>query len=200
MDIFRKKFAKCGFTLAEALVLLLVTALIIIATMPVITKKKRRKFDHKYGPPGGWICRRSDMPCTLNPPAKARNFAVYFNNELVPTFNAVNIGNITITASSEPVYQDVTYTVEHPPAVGVDKGDGWQDFTWDLFYGEPLTPEDTTYPINGYTETKTKRVLVNGGGCGSEPELYSSMDVYKAGTPPLKGNFCSPAGMVRIVY
>lgn len=200
MDIFHKKFAKCGFTLAEALVLLLVTALIIVATMPVITKKKRRKFDHKYGPPGGWVCKKEKMPCPFNPPAKARNFAVYFNNELVPTFNAVNISNITITAAAAPVYEEVEYTIEHPPAVGVDKGDGWQDFTWDLYYGKPLTPEDTSYPIGGWTETGTKQVLVNAGGCGNVPELYTSMDVYKTGTPPLKGDFCTPAAMVRIVY
>lgn len=103
MNIFQNKKPCKGFTLAEALVLLLVSSLLVIATMPVITKKKRSRLEVKNTPPGGWVCLRSMMPCTFIPPAKASNFAIFFNDSYIPDFAAGNLGNITIKpAATDP--------------------------------------------------------------------------------------------------
>lgn len=195
-DTDRKK----GFTLAEALILLLISALILVATMPVLTKKKKRRMNYKYGPPGGWVCKREEMPCTLEPPAKAKNFAVYFNNELIPTFSAVNIGTITISPAASPQYEERTYTVTHPPSTEVEKGDGWHDFSWDVYYNGTITEADQSYSKEGWTETRTETVLVDAGGCGDIPSLYNTLTVYRTGTPRLSGTFCTGASMIRIVY
>lgn len=77
--------------------MLLISSLIIIATMPVITRKKRDLSTYKYGPPGGWVCLRSMMPCSFVPPAKAKNFVIYYDDSKVPSFSAINLGEMVIT-------------------------------------------------------------------------------------------------------
>ena len=88
------KTKKSGFTIAEALMALLVISLITIASIPVITKKKRVVGTAVHGKwactidpasgqhmvfgseqnPYGWIV--SGNQCYFNPPRDARNFAV----------------------------------------------------------------------------------------------------------------------------
>lgn len=87
------KTKKSGFTIAEALMALLVISLITIASIPVITKKKRVIGTGVHGRwactlneqgqhmvfgseqnPYGWIV--SGDQCYFNPPRDARNFAV----------------------------------------------------------------------------------------------------------------------------
>lgn len=76
--------------------MLLVSSLILIATMPVITKKKHHTSDYKYGPPGGWVCLRSMMPCKFTPPAKTGNYAIYYNDSKIPSFSAPALGELII--------------------------------------------------------------------------------------------------------
>lgn len=83
---------KCnGFSLAEALIALLVVSLITLATVPVITKKKR---DVSQGTHGEWVCymngsthitritkdgkttTSAGSDCTFVPPGGAKNFSV----------------------------------------------------------------------------------------------------------------------------
>src|SRR5574344_1087937 len=54
-NLSKKKFA---FSLAEALITLLIVSLITIATIPVLTKKKR---DPSYGSRGAWICTKNSF-------------------------------------------------------------------------------------------------------------------------------------------
>lgn len=102
-DLNSRKNKKGGFTLAESLVLLLVTSLIIVASMPVITKKTKKRVMYKPGPKDGWQCDRSRMPCTFTPPAKARAFLFFYDlpgqEATVANFGAINIGTITIKAN-----------------------------------------------------------------------------------------------------
>ncbi len=94
---------RSGFTLAEALVLLLISSLIILATMPVITRKTKIRKTYIPGPKDGWICNKSEMPCTFTPPARARSFLFFYDvagqEATVANFGAVNMGEITIKAS-----------------------------------------------------------------------------------------------------
>lgn len=80
-----------GFSLAEALMALLVVSLITVATVPVVTKKKR---DVSQGTHGEWVCYMSGSShvtqitkdgktststgsdCTFVPPGGAKNFSV----------------------------------------------------------------------------------------------------------------------------
>lgn len=80
-----------GFSIAEALMALLVVSLITVATVPVVTKKKR---DASQGVHGEWVCymsgsshvtqitqdgkttTSSGSDCTFVPPGKAKNFSV----------------------------------------------------------------------------------------------------------------------------
>ena len=83
------KKKKDGFTLAEALVALLIASLLIAAMIPVLTKKHRKvethgKWECTYnngntvsrtytnGIPGEW----ENSSCTFSPPAGAENFRV----------------------------------------------------------------------------------------------------------------------------
>lgn len=89
MEKMKQKF---GFTLAEALIALLVVSLITIATVPIVTKKKK---DVISGYHGRWTCymlngthqitstingqtttTSSGSSCTFVPPGKAKNFSV----------------------------------------------------------------------------------------------------------------------------
>lgn len=89
MEKMQRRF---GFTLAEALIGLLVVSLITLATVPVVTKKKR---DTAQGYNGRWVCYKSGNShmvqqtingkttttntgnsCTFVPPGKAKNFTV----------------------------------------------------------------------------------------------------------------------------
>jgi hypothetical protein len=82
----------CAFSLAEAMITLLIVCIITIASIPVITKKKR---DITQGVHGSWICAKtadnkyitwsrevdswsspSDQVCKFVPPHGARNFSV----------------------------------------------------------------------------------------------------------------------------
>ena len=86
-----------GFSLAEALITLLIVCVIVLASVPVITKKHRQKTDH-----GKWMCTLNSAGqhvvwsrgaqgsetdpetwgasntnyCKFNVPATARNFAI----------------------------------------------------------------------------------------------------------------------------
>ena len=115
---------KKGFSLAEALVALLVVSLITIATIPVITRKTRIKEDH-----GRWMCTidpqtgyhiqwstgstgdeqdantwtNAGTRCTFTPPAKARNFNI----------TAVGGGGGGAAAKKESKYWDSDFGVDY---------------------------------------------------------------------------------------
>lgn len=99
---FYKAFKKNGFTLAEALVMLLMSSIVIMATMPVITKKIKIKKLYRPGPSDGWVCTREQMPCTFHPPARARSFSFLYDEDPVPSFACVNMGTITIVKQCGP--------------------------------------------------------------------------------------------------
>ena len=79
-----------GFSLAEALITLLIVCIITLASVPVLTKKKRKMSD---APHGQWTCEYNeagkhisysqDAPtpvegdyCEFVPPARATNFTI----------------------------------------------------------------------------------------------------------------------------
>ena len=88
--------ALCGFSLAEALITLLIVCLIVLASIPVLTKKRRAV---QHGANGRWICTQNslgqlvhwqdktstgdennpdewELGCKFVPPVNARNFAI----------------------------------------------------------------------------------------------------------------------------
>ncbi len=113
-----------GFSLAEALMALLIVSLITIATIPVITKKTRMKEEH-----GRWMCtidkntgdhiqwmtgssvEASDSEswtvagrnCAFMPPSKAKNFSI----------TAVGGGGGGAGAGSKSEVWDKSFAVEY---------------------------------------------------------------------------------------
>ena len=85
------KERKCAFSLAEALITLLIVCLITIASIPILTKKKRQISNT---PRGLWMCTRAESgqhyfyssttgswtasgdSCVFTPPPNARNFEI----------------------------------------------------------------------------------------------------------------------------
>lgn len=192
---------RLGFTMAEALVMLLVTSLIIIATMPVITKRVRHRLDYKFGPSDGWECRKAEMPCSFSPPAKSKNFTIYFDDNKVPSFSSVFMGQITIVAAAPKLTEEVY----HPPVwvekTDVQEGYGVVDSSWDKVKETTPMPEETT--ITNYEEQQAgyyETVVLDPGGCKTTPELFSSFEAYTKQNVIMKGTFCTGAEKVRIVY
>lgn len=92
IELIMHKKRKFGFSIAEALMALLVVSLITMAAVPVITKKKR---DTSQGVHGEWMCYLNNAgqhvtrmtangktttstgsSCTFAPPGRAQNFSV----------------------------------------------------------------------------------------------------------------------------
>ena len=83
--------SKHAFSLAEALITLFIVCLIVIASIPVLTKKRRSSEAQNHGK---WVCTLNEQgkhtvwtkssnewvetgdSCTFTPPLNARNFAV----------------------------------------------------------------------------------------------------------------------------
>lgn len=199
MDLKQKNRQKRGFTLAEALVMILITSLIIVATMPVITRKSRHKQDYKFGPPGGYHC---VVPCEFAPPAKAKNFAFYFNNSLIPSFSARNIGTIKLVSPGLPKGHYIE-TGSHyvPPTVSTDEGLGIHNTSWDEYKKDHTIQEDDITSTNaGGWVVDREWVVDDPGGCKGLPSFWTSLEDYTKGKVSISGSYCTDAKVVRIVY
>lgn len=197
-----KKTSKLGFTLAEALVLLLVSALAIVATMPVLTKKVKDRLRYKLGPADGWLCEKSSMPCHFVPPANAKNFVIYFDDNTIPSFSTPNMGEINIVAAKKRITETIPGPCEMVEEEVVDLGLGKHDTSWDDYKKEHTIQEDDelSNQITNKCQPSTVNVI-EPGGCGTTPDLYSAFEDYiNVRNIKIKGDFCTGAEKIRIFY
>lgn len=161
--------------------------------------------DYKFGPPGGWVCKKEDMPCpTFNPPAKAKNFVFYFDDSLIPSFSTREMGAITIKAPApRKTHQEPSGPAYYvPPSESVTEGYGKHDTSWDEYKkkGHTIQEDDKKSTSGGYWNTPTVTVVDDEGGCKGTPDLYRTLEEYTKGKIKISGDYCTTATMVRIVY
>lgn len=90
-----------AFSLAEALITLLIICIIVLASVPVITKKRR---DMTEGPKGMWICTRN-----------SQGQYVYYDNRSpkgdinnIDSWTATGTDSCTFTSGSRPYKYGIT--------------------------------------------------------------------------------------------
>lgn len=90
-----------AFSLAEALITLLIICIIVLASVPVMTKKRR---DMTEGPKGMWICTRN-----------SQGQYVYYDNRSpkgdinnIDSWTATGTDSCTFTSGSRPYKYGIT--------------------------------------------------------------------------------------------
>ena len=180
--------------MAEALMVLLITSLILVATMPVITKRNRKLAVYQHGPVGGWVCKKEQMPCKFVPPAKAKHFLFYFDDEITPSFSAINVGTLTFV-KKDTINSTQT---ENTGYTGITNDD--EETEYRIYEENPYLVDDEREYIDSGRVDITEHTVQTVSCENNVPELYKSMDIYKQENLKLSGTFCSGANMIRIVY
>lgn len=158
-----------AFSLAEALITLLIICIIVLASVPVITKKRR---DMTEGPKGMWICTRN-----------SQGQYVYYDNRSpkgdinnIDSWTATGTDSCTFTSGSRPYKYGIT--VIGGDSVGCSK---WKCRGGDAGYGRGVVSANyySSLEVNGNTVSAFSGHVT--GSNGQWGDYYKRYNPYGRG-------------------